>query len=185
MIRRYLQILVALSAMLLPSVLPAQDVVGAYTRYSDSFREWIIRTYDEQRYGTLEMRWKINNDWSVWDFRMGDTIAEIRLKWKDDPNLWEIRCLDEIVTARTLWNNGFFEWRLDDGTDRLVWQSRYGNVWDEWIVRDTDRGEFSVYTYWQRDPREWVVYDNLDEDVSYAMRISMIFLALFHSTPRI
>ena len=133
----------------------------------------------------MRQRWQNTDNWTEWDFRLGDTLAQIKQKWPDDPNLWEIRCLGEVVTARTLWSNNFLEWRLDDGTDRIVWKSRYTNVIDEWIVRDTSRGEFAVYTYYERDPREWVVFDNLDADVSYAMRLAMIFLAVFHGSPKV
>ena len=177
--------LLPLLVSLLPSVAYGQDIIGIHTRWSDSFRDWIIRTDQESREGTLEQRWKLTDNWSAWELRLGDTIAEIRLKWPDDPNLWEIRCMGVVVTARTLWRDNFLEWRLDDGEDRFVWRSRYGNISNEWILRDEQRGEFSVFTYWENDPREWVVFDNLEEDVSYSMRIAMVFLAVFHSTPKI
>ena len=163
----------------------SQDILGAGTRWSDSFREWEIQTPDEYRTGRLEMRWALRDDWSEWDFRLGDTTADMRLKWGDDPNLWEIRCLGVTVTARTQWSNDFRQWRLDDGTHRIIWKSRYGNQVEEWEVRDEDYGYFSVYTYWEGDPREWVVYDELNEDVSYAMRLAMLFITLMHSTPKI
>ncbi|MDX1408645.1 MAG: hypothetical protein R3330_10945 [Saprospiraceae bacterium] len=165
--------------------LSAQDIIGVGTRWSDSFREWEFHTEDEYRTGTLEMRWRLRDDWTEWDFRMGDTTASMRLKWGDDPNLWEIRSLGTTVTARTMWTNDFRQWRLDDGTHRIVWKSKYGNQLEEWEVRDTEYGYCSVYTYWEGDPREWVVYDELDEDISYAMRLAMIFLTLLHSTPKI
>jgi hypothetical protein len=165
----------------------SQDIIGLGTRWSDSFREWEIQTGDEWRTGSLELRWNLpgHEDWTEWDFRLGDTTAQIRLKWRDDPNLWEIKCLGVTVTARTTWNNDFRQWRLDDGKNRINWQSRYGNIRDEWIVREEDAGYFSVYTYWEGDPRDWVVIDELNADVSYAMRIAMIFIAVFNSIPKV
>ena len=168
----------------------SQDIIGVGTRWNDSFREWEVHTTD-RRTGTLELRWNLppvsggRQDWTEWDFRLGDTTAQIRLKWTDDPNLWEIRCLGVTATARTTWNNDFRQWRISDGTHRINWQSRYGNIRDEWRVREEDSGFFSVYTYWEGDPREWVIIDELDEDVSYAMRIAMIFIALFNSVPKV
>ena len=171
--------------LILPSLSTAQDIIGVSSAWSDSFREWIFVTPDEDRSGKLYMRWPSRDDWTQWDFRLRDTTADFRLKWKDDPNLWEVRSLGTTVTARTMWAGDFSQWRLSDGTHTVVWKSKYGNLRDEWIVRDEEQGFFSVYTYWEGDPREWVVYDELNEDVSYAMRLAMIFLALHHSTPRI
>ena len=171
----------------LVSVLPAQsqDITGVYTLWSDSFRQWVVRTDSDWREGSIEMRWRLNDDWTVWDFRLGDTLAEIRLDWKEDPNVWRITCLNETVIARTMWRDNFLEWRLDDGNHNFVWKSRYGNVFDEWVLRQNDQGEFAIYTYWEGDPREWVIYDQLKPEVSYAMRVAMIFLAIYHSTPKI
>lgn len=164
----------------------AQDIIGIGTLWNDSFREWEIHTADDWRTGSLELRWNLpgTEDWTEWDLRLGDTTAQIRLKWSDDPNLWEIKCEGVTVTARTLWNNDFRQWRLSDGKHRITWQSRYGNIRDEWIMREEDPGSFSVYTYYEGDPRDWVVIDKLDEDVSYAMRIALMFIAVFNSVPK-
>lgn len=170
---------------LIQSPVFCQDIIGIGTRWKDSFREWEVHTVDEFRTGSLELRWTIREDWTQWDFRLGDTTAQIRQKWKDDPNLWEIKCLDVVVTARTTWNNDFRQWRLSDGKHQLTWYSRYGNVRDEWILRENDVGTFSLYTYWEGDPREWVVTDELGEDMSYAMRVALIFIALYNSVPKV
>lgn len=163
----------------------SQDIIGIGSRYSDSFREWEIHTTDKWRTGELRLRWEIREDWTEWDFRLGDTTAEIRLKWADDPNLWEIKCLGVTVTARTTWNNDFRQWRVSDGTHTINWKSRYGNIRDEWIVRESEEGYFSVYTYYEGDPRDWVIVDEFNEDVSYAMRVALIFLAIFNSVPKV
>ena len=55
----------------------------------------------------------------------------------------------------------------------------------ELVLPDRDDEDFRIYTYWEGDPREWVVEDNLPAEVSDAMRIAMIFLALHFSTPKI
>ena len=164
--------------------LEGQDLIGLGTRWSDSFREWDIQTTTEGRVGSLELRWVISDDWTQWVMRLGDTTAQIRLKWKDDPNLWEIRCLDATVTARTIWKDDFRQWRITDGSKRFRWQSRYSNIRDEWITPDTDNGSFRVYTYWEGDPRDWVIEDQLNADVSYAVRVAMMFLAVFNSMPK-
>lgn len=159
-------------------------VIGLGTRWNDSFREWVVQSESEEIEGTLQARWAFRDDWTEWDFRLGDTIASIRQKWKDDPGLWEVRCLGVTVTARTTWPGNFKSWKLSDGNQTLTWQSRYANILDQWDLRDQDQGNFSVSTYYERDPRDWVVTDELDEGVSFAMRLAMIFIALFQNIPQ-
>lgn len=165
--------------------LQAQDIVGVSTVWSDSFREWEYLTPDEYRSGRLYMRWPSNDDWTQWDFRMGDTTAEMRLMWRDNPNEWQIRCLGVTVSARTVWPGQFNEWRLQDDTHKLVIKTRFGNLLDQWELRSDTHGTFNMHTYWENDPRDWVVEDGLDTDVSYAMRLALIFIATYHSTPKI
>ncbi len=179
------RLLVPLGLLLSLQSVRSQDLVGVATKWSDSFREWSLYTWDEDRTGDLYLRWSGREDWTQWDMRLGDTIAEIKLKWQDNPNEWQIRCLGTTAMARTLWNGDFREWRIDDGKHKLVWKSRYANQLDEWQLRDDDDGSFRMYTYWERDPREWVIEDALDDEISYAMRLALIFVAIFHSTPKV
>jgi hypothetical protein len=167
------------------AVLHGQDIIGLGTRWSDSFREWEVHSREEWRTGSMGLRWALREDWTEWEFRLGDTTAQIRLKWRDDPNLWEIRCLGKTVTARTVYPGDFRQWRLADGTHRLHWQSRYGNIRDEWILRTQEAGSFTVYTYWEGDPRDWVIRDELNAEVSYALRVALIFIAVFNSIPKV
>ena len=165
--------------------LSAQTMIGIGTRYNDSFREWTITTDDEDIEGEMRMRWTFRNDWTQWDVRIGDSVATVEQKWKDDPNLWEIRCNGVTVNARTAWPGEFTRWKLTDGHHQFNWLTPYANVRDEWSVEDARNFPFQVYAYWEGDPREWVIVDELPGDVSMAMKIAMTFLALHFSTPRI
>jgi hypothetical protein len=165
--------------------LEAQRIIGIGTRYNDTFREWVITTEDEKVQGELRMRWEMRDDWTEWDIRIGDVVATVEQKWRDDPNLWEIRCDGIVVNAKTVWPNEFNRWKLTDGNHHFNWGTKYVNLLDEWKTDLRTKEQMSVYTYWEGDPREWVVIDDLDPDVSTAMRIAMIFLAIHFSAPRI
>ena len=179
-------ILVALGFLLnMPGHLIAQHVIGLGTRYNDTFKEWVIKTEDEDVEGEMRMRWAFRNDWTQWDIRIGDVIATVEQKWKDDPNLWEIRCGDYTVNARTTWPDVFNHWKLNDGKHQYNWGTKYANQRDEWLLGTGSDDLFKVSMYWTDDPRDWVVTDNLPEDVSMAMRLSMIFLAIHFSTPKL
>ena len=161
----------------------AQKILGISTTYSDSFREWIIPTEDDDVIGELRMRWSLQNDWTEWDLTVGDIDATIIQKWKEDPNLWEIRCEGYVVTAKTVWRGEFNRWKLSDGKHQINWRSVYNNQLDEWATDNLDDYFFKVYTYREGDPRDWVIEDNLPADVSDAMRIAMIFLTIHFSSP--
>ncbi|MEO6133442.1 MAG: hypothetical protein ABIQ02_16500 [Saprospiraceae bacterium] len=165
--------------------LSAQRILGLGTRYNNSFTEWTITTEDEDVVGELRMRWAFRNDWTLWDIRIGDIIATAEQKWKDDPNLWEIRCGDYTVNARTTWPGVFNRWKLNDGKDQFNWGTKYANQRDEWFIDIAGNSSFKVNTFWEGDPRDWAVSDQLPEDVSEAMRLAMIFIAIHFSTPKI
>lgn len=170
--------------LLIPCLIDAQQILGIGTRYDDSFREWIITTDEEDISGELEIRWAFRNDWTEWDVRIGDVSATIERKWKDDPNLWEIRADGEVVNARTTWTGEFNRWKLNDGNSQINWGTKYFNIRDEWTADGEGNDAFRMFTYWEGDPREWVIEDDMPE-ISTAMKIAMIFLAVHFSTPKI
>lgn len=169
----------------MPFLASSQAIIGLGTVYDDSFREWRIATVDDDVVGEMRTRWTFRDDWSEWDFRVGDLVATIEQKWRDDPNLWEIRCDGIVVNAKTVWPNQFNRWKLSDGNTQLNWGTRFFNERDVWTTSDRGKGAFKVSMYWEGDPREWTVTDDLPAGVSDAMRIAMIFLAVYYSTPRI
>lgn len=179
-----LSALILCTCWLMPGMVQSQEIIGVGTKWDNSFKEWIIHTSDEDIRGEMDTRWRFREDFTEWDFRLDDIHASVEQKWEDDPNIWEVNCEGVVVTIRTLWSNDFSEWRLSDGTTQLTWKSRYRNVREEWELRDLRNGEFTMYTYWEGDPREWVVLDKLDEDVSFAMKVGLVFIALYNSTPK-
>jgi hypothetical protein len=171
------------SVWLLPAA-PSQSIVGFGTRWSDSFAEWVIYTEIEGEEGELRQKWQMQDDWTDWQYRLGNASGNIRLKWKDNPNEWEARGDGQIATARTVWNNNFREWRITDGRHSCTLVSRDGNVWDEWMLRASSAGDFQMYTVWQGDPREWDIVDELAPEISLPARLLAAFIVAFHSSPR-
>ncbi len=178
-------ILTGIVAVLIMHTGDAQKIIGVGTRFNNSFREWIITTEDEDIRGELRMRWTFQDDWSAWDWRVGDIAATIEQKWADDPNLWVIRCEGVTVNAKTAWSGEFKRWKLNDGNAQINWESKYTNRKEDWEINASGDSPFMMHTYWEGDPREWVVIDEMPSDVSTAMKVAMIFLTLHFSTPRI
>lgn len=180
----------------------AQTLSSISTRWSDSFVEWELYTKvpkaepdeddggeapDEELYGELKLRWlNLREDWTDWEFSLGGEQGTIRMKWKDDPSQWELRTYGgAVVTMRASWKNDPTEWRVTDNNFSLTLRSRWTNQLDEWLVQDNSRGTFYLYTMTERDPRDWAIDDRLDASVSQAMKMALIFLTVFHSTPRL
>ncbi|MCC7505061.1 MAG: hypothetical protein IT259_07165 [Saprospiraceae bacterium] len=198
--RAALLILPLLSATLLTA--QNQHLSGVSSRWSDSFVEWEVYAMradtseaedeeaseypDEEMVGEIKQRWlNVRDDWTDWDFQVGDLKGTIRQKWRDDRNQWELRTYDgNVITMRTAWPNDFKEWRVSDNSISLNLRSRWTNQLDEWLVDDRTRGRFYLYTLRERDPRDWAIEDTLDESVSPAMKIALIFLTVFHGSPR-
>ncbi len=183
---------------------PAQTLSGASTRWSDSFVEWELfvfsadtaqveeaeesdETPNEELYGELKLRWlNIRDDWSEWDYHLGDERGTIKMKWKDDPSQWELRSYNgDIITMRASWSNDITEWRVTDNSISLQFRSRWSGQLDEWLVQDSNKGTFYMYTLTQGDARDWAIEDTLDETVPQSMKMAFIFLAIFHASPRI
>jgi hypothetical protein len=115
----------------------AQVLTGIATEWSDSFREWNLYTLEEEQEGELRLRWSTGDDWSEWNFSLGDHFGSAKMKWRNNPNEWEIRGDNEIVTARTLWNDDPREWRISGpGGRQFTLKCKYGNQIDEWEISD-------------------------------------------------
>lgn len=165
----------------------AQIVTGLSTAWSDSFREWIIYTEDEEgeeTEGELRQRWSNSDNWTEWEFRIGDLSGHIRQKWPNDPNAWELWADNETISARTVWPNDFREWRVSWRGKQLTFKSRFGNILEEWELRGNNEGQFAVYTRFEGDPREWLISDELDDAHPFGVRLMMAFLAAYHATPK-
>ncbi len=175
---------------------PTMTTIGC--RWQDSFVEWeILSTLrqadleegeeaEEELYGNLKLRWlNVRDDWSEWDFELGGQRGTIRQKWKDDPQQWELRSYSgSIITMRTAWSGDLKEWRVSDNSITLNIKSKWTNQLDEWQVQDSNYGNFYLYTLRTRDPRDWAIEDNLDPTISEEMKLAMVFLVIFNSSPR-
>ena len=162
----------------------AQYLSGISTLWSDSFVEWEIFTDDEEIVGELKMRWQMQEDWSEWDYRLEDAIGSIKQKWKNNSNEWELRGGNQIITARTIYRDDFTEWRITDNTKTLILKTRFGNNGNEWILEGKGYGFMEIFTEWENDPRDWLIVDELSEEIDLPMKMGAIFLAIYQSSPK-
>jgi len=189
---RHLILVISISFLGLP--LSAQQwFVGIETAWTDSFVEWKLYTESEsddedeelEASGELELRWKNQDNWTEWDYEIGDERGQIAQVSRNRPNQWEVRGDGGLVTMRPRWNNDLTEWKISNGDFSFVFKSKWRNNLDEWMLINDRYGHFSLQTAWERDPRQWNIYDELDEDVPPNIKMAMIFIATFYSSPKI
>ena len=162
----------------------AQTLTGFSARFNDAFVEWdiYIDEYDEKGY--LTMTWQKPDDWSQWSYRIGEKTGTIKTKWNRDFSQWEIRGDNKIITAQMIWNGDPRQWRITDNNITLELKTRWGNQLNEWLVDDNVRGQFYMNASIQNDPRDWDIQDELNESVSFTMKMAITFLTMFNSVPR-
>jgi len=167
------------------SISYAQILMGLGAKLNDDFSEWVIITDDEDIEGELNMTWRMQNDWSSFDYRIAEGTGNIKIKWRDNPNEWETRGDNEIITARTRWKDDPREWRITDNDRTFILRSKWGNNANVWQITNEDYGYFEMYMNYRDDFRDWVIIDELSEEVSLAMKMTMVFLVMYNSTPRL
>ena len=172
------------SLLFLSFAVQAQLITSIGTKWSDEFTEWVIHTDEEDVEGEITMRWQMQGDWTEWDYSIGEESGSVKLKWKDNPNQWEISGGNELITARTLWKDDPSEWRITNNSKSITLKRRWSNNFNEWHLKNDTYGEFDMFTDWEGDPREWIVRDEMDDDISFHMKIAILFLVTFHSSPK-
>ena len=182
--KNFQNILITFAFMLLTTAVSAQTLTGLITRWSDDLTEWDILTDDEDLVGELKVRWPGRNDLTQWQFRLNGTSAIIRQSFRGDPSQWTISCEGENITARVVYRGDFSQWRITNNGQQFTLLSKYGNIADEWLVKEEENGIFDIYTTYEGDPRDWMIVDEMDEEVSLAMKMTFVFVSVFNSLPQ-
>jgi len=169
--------------LLVPFFASAQELTGIASKWDDDLREWSVFTYEGEE-GELRMRWQLQNDWTEWEYRLGEATGSIKVKWDGNLNTWEIRGNNDIITARTIYNDDPSQWRITDDRITLQLHARWSNQLEEWSLRTNDYGTFAIYTTWEGDPRDWTVEDSLDNSIGLPMKMALVFVAIFPNIPK-
>lgn len=167
------------------SSLKAQQILGLSTKFSNSFVDWVVYTDDENLDGTLALRWANLNDWSGWDFRVGELYGSVDQVIKDDFNRYNMRANNKIITIQTIWQNDFFHWQITT-PEGIILQLTCENPTNpqEWELHSDTYGLFRIYTAWENDFREWAVEDNLVPEIDQYTKLALMFAAVVSATPK-
>ena len=160
-----------------PTVAHTQYLTGVAARWSDNLAEWIIYTEYDDLVGDLTRRTSAQPGVAVWDYRVGEQSGVVRLRWNANPLEWEVRGDNRVVTARALWRDSPRDWRITLPTGATFnWRSRYGNILSDWKLDETDQGGLGMYTYYESDPRDWVIIDGWETALPEKLLLVVITL---------
>jgi len=180
------KVIIIFFTLLISNSLQAQvhTLYAVHSKWDDAFKEWLIETSDEEVTGELNMRWAFRDDFTEWDFTLGDERGAIKLKFPQGLQQWEVRIGNEVATIQQLWNGDLRQWRITDNNIKLTYKTKWGNNPFDWQLRDDKYGKFQMYTEYEADPRDWVIVDELDTEVGNAMKMGMMFITLIQVMPR-
>lgn len=161
-----------------------QELIGLYSTYDDSYREWkIVPAQDSLDLGTLELSWPYDDKWNRWEFRWEGHFGQIRNKWMNQAHEWELIDGSEVVSMKPVWNGDLTEWRITHDGKKYTFKSKYRNTADTWITESNDQYYFDIFAEYERDPRDWIIEDRL-HSAPFAVKMAMIFITVRYTTPK-
>jgi hypothetical protein len=111
------------------------------------------------------------------------TLPYIKQRTKGDANVWELRSNNTVLTIKTIYSGDFNQWRITDDSKTLTFKTLYQNVYDGW-KSSSKAGDFEVYSQWEMDPRDWIIYNKLNPEYNQPFVVAMVFIASFYSSPK-
>lgn len=161
----------------------AQDYIESINAAEDNdIIEWDVYTHETD--GTLELTWALQRDFTDWTFEIGDVSGTIRQQWLNDDTQYELRT-DEghYIKMRVKWPNDYSEWIIEsDSIPAFTWIAKQFNDGNHWEAdRTGDLGTFEMYTEVEDDPRDWIIKDEIYQEL-FAEKVACMFIAIIRAT---
>lgn len=162
----------------------AQKLIRFSVKYADTFMEWEI-VPDEKSIdvGEFNLSWPHKPVWNDWEYRLDGRVGNIRQKWINRPDEWELIDGEFIVSIKNQWRGDLTIWKIKCDDYTLKFESKYQNLVDEWTLVTEKYGTFDIYSEYEGDARDWIIEDDLDEDIPLAIKMAMIFVTIQYSVP--
>lgn len=158
----------------------AQDIRFMRSYYADDFRDWIFFDADDLEIGNLRARFQLKEDYSQWDFRVGELSGFILQRWNGKANEWEIRSGNTFITVTATWPGQFDSWRIT-AKDKVYYLNRDRDPQDfTWDLNLDQKNLCRIYNLYFRDPRDWEI-EKFVETMDPALEMTALFLVGFYS----
>jgi hypothetical protein len=196
--KRYLIVFFLFACLSVSAQIPRLSSISS--TYTDDLTEWELYMPDpdfeqadslerdeteepeEVFAGRMTIMWPMKEDrLRDWQYEIDGNRGTIRQKWSNDKTHWELSDFETRITMQPTYPGDVQNWRITDNTHTVTLRCRYGNIADEWIVDDSRYGIFHMYTLREGDPRDWVIKNELSDEISAGMSMSLIFIVMFFS----
>lgn len=160
-------------------------MMGWHSEWDDALHDFEVtfETPYEDDYGEIEATWAHLQDWSQWDYTVGDHSGSIWQKWPDRDDEWELRSDGNTTTIRNRWRNDNSEVIINFNDEiKVIWIAKSFNSGNNWQLFKSEYGEFEFYTEYIDDPRDWIIYDNTSMDLPFDIKMACCFIAMYRST---
>ncbi len=155
------------------------------SEWDDALHEFkiVYETPTEEDYGELLATWAHLEDWTQWEYSIGDYSGSIWQKWPRRDDEWELRSEGNITTITNRWRNDNSEVVINYNNEiKLIWKSKSFNDGNVWVLEKNDFGEFEFFTEFVDDPRDWLIYDDTALDLPLDVKVACCFIALYRTT---
>lgn len=157
----------------------------AGTETDASLAQWYLVS-DLEEDGVLETKWKLKKNYKEWTYSMGEKSGDIKLKWDAEPIRWELRSDDGVVVQMVQsWRDDITEWKVECEGIELKYEMPQKNDKCFWTAEDPEFGYFECITVYERDFRDWEIFDELSEEITFEMKLSMFFISIYSHLPSV
>jgi len=151
-----------------------QYMIGMSTALDNDMSEWIIYPEnDSLPECRIRARWRLEQDPTEWDFRMGEISGTLRSKWRNRFDEWEIICDNEIVRVKMVWPGDWRQWRIESKDGEFQVKALYNMPVSQLTVSKRDEVLMNIDPSFENDPRDWIIQDDLPEDAHLSTRMGI------------
>jgi hypothetical protein len=159
-----------------------QNLYALHALWDDDLKQWTLECNEGDLEGSIEMRWRMKNDISVWDYNIDGQRGTISQVWDNNPNFWELRAGSELVTISTIYTGDFTSFRIKQGDlTIMVERTNYNADPIEWTIRNESEGLFYWYNEFEFDLRDWVIVDELSDNHHFELKLASVFTSILFS----
>ncbi len=159
-----------------------QNLYGLHALWDDDLKQWTLECDEGDIEGTIEMRWRMKNDISVWDYKVDGDRGTISQVWENNLNFWELRAGGALVTISTVYTGDFNSFRIKQGDKTITIERTHYNADPiEWSIRDESEGIFYWYNEFEFDLRDWIIVDELNDTFPFEIKLASVFMTVLIS----
>lgn len=165
-----------------PFIGNSQNLYSLHTEWDDDIKEWTIILDEGEIEGDIDMTWRLRNDPREWSYKVDGIRGTIKQKWDNNPNVWELRSGNIIVNISTIWTMDFTSYKITDGNLTIRIRRKH-NLNDpiEWEIQDKTYGSFTWYNEYNYDVRDWVIIDELSQEIPFEFKLAAVFISILNS----